>query len=296
MSSRYRDVTALRRAIEARLSQAATDGSSDLARRRRLVVFDRVAARLSADRTAGWILKGGAALEFRLRGLARTTRDMDLVAAPDADNELAGADVRELLIEALAIDHDGDGFMFQVSAPVELRPDAAGRGGWRFSVESRLAGKAFATIRLDVVMRGQEIALTERLPLPNPLAFAGIPDREIEAVDRRQHFAEKLHALTRDYGDRPNTRVKDLVDLVLLIESGVAPDSTVVDAVRHVFAVRATHPVPVTIPEPPPSWADTYPESAAGLTGTTPRLDAAMSLVRGFWTEALANDQSKQED
>jgi hypothetical protein len=254
-----------------------------------------VAARLSADTAAGWVLKGGAALEFRLRERARITKDMDLAATPDADQHLDGTALRALVIEALAADEDGDGFVFHVSAPVGLRPDAAGRGGWRLSVESRLAGKAFATIRVDVVLRGDEIALTERLPLPNLLDFAGIPARDIEAVDRRQHFAEKLHALTRDYGYRPNTRVKDLVDLVLLIESGLAPDHTLVEAARHVFAVRATHPVPANIPEPPPSWADMYPGLAAGLTETAPRLDTAMSLVDGFWTEALTNEAEPKQ-
>ena len=66
MTGRYRDASALRRALEARLKQEATDTGTDLARRRRLVVFDRVAARLSADSAAGWILKGGTVLEFDL--------------------------------------------------------------------------------------------------------------------------------------------------------------------------------------------------------------------------------------
>lgn len=167
MTERYRDATALRRALEARLKQQAADTGTDLARRRRLVVFDRVAARLSADPAVGWVLKGGAVMEFRLRGRARTTKDMDLAARRDGAG-LDGPAVRELLVDALAVDEDKDGFLFQVSPPVELKADTAGRGGWRFSVESRLAGRVFATVRVDVVAREEEIALTERLPLPNP--------------------------------------------------------------------------------------------------------------------------------
>ena len=295
MIGRYRDATALRQALEARLMHEADDTSTDLARRRRLVVFDRVAARLSADLTAGWVLKGGAVLEFRLRSRARTTKDLDLATRPDGDPELDGPAVRELLIDALAVDEDGDGFLFQVSPPVSLKADIAGRGGWRFSVESRLAGKIFATVRIDVVARGEEISLTEQLPLPNLLDFAGTPPRSIEAVDRRQHFAEKAHAFTRDYGDRPNTRVKDLVDLVLLIESGLPADPALADAVQHVFAVRATHPVPDVLPDPPPTWADIYPGLAEGLTQTPPRLDAALHLVRGFWAVARINGEADPE-
>jgi hypothetical protein len=54
MTGRYRDASALRRALETRLMQEANDTGTDLARRRRLVVFDRVAARLCADPVAGW--------------------------------------------------------------------------------------------------------------------------------------------------------------------------------------------------------------------------------------------------
>ncbi|OHV36800.1 hypothetical protein BBK14_14610 [Parafrankia soli] len=298
MTSRYGDATALRRAIEARLKQDAAATGTDLARRRRLVVFDRVAARLSVDAVAGWVLKGGAAMEFRLRSRARATKDMDLAARPDTEPELDGSAVRDLLITALSVDTDRDGFLFTVSTPIALKADAAGRGGWRFTVESRLAGRIFATIRIDVVARGDEIALTERLALPNMLEFAGTPPRDIEAVDRRQHFAEKLHALTRDYGDRPNTRVKDLVDLVLLVESGLAADETLSGAVRHVFAVRSTHKVPKILPEPPPHWTEIYPTQAAGLTETPPRLDAALALVRAFWAVASKSNEaeSKQKD
>ncbi|MET7766869.1 nucleotidyl transferase AbiEii/AbiGii toxin family protein [Streptomyces sp. NPDC005393] len=257
MTSRYRDAAALRRALEDRLKQQTNDTRTDLARRRRLMVFDRLATRLASDPSAGWVLKGGAAMEFRLSGRARTTKDLDLAARPDGAVQPDGDDVRELLIEALAVDADGDGFQFRVSVPMVLKADTDGRGGWRSSVEARLAGKLFEAVRVDVVARSEEIALTERLPLPNTLEFAGTPQRTIEAVDRRQHFAEKLHVFTRDYGGRPNTRVKDLVDLVLLIESGLSPDAVLTGTVQHVFAVRATHSVPESIPDPPPAWNGT---------------------------------------
>ncbi|MFF0478988.1 nucleotidyl transferase AbiEii/AbiGii toxin family protein [Streptomyces sp. NPDC004284] len=291
MTGRYGDAAALRRALEARLKQDADQSGSDLARRRRLVVFDRMAARLAEDTAGGWVLKGGAVMEFRLTGRARTTKDLDLALRPEDGSEARGGEVRELLIDALAVDLDGDGFHFRVGASGALKADKAGRGGWRFSVEAHLAGKLFAGVRVDVVDRSEEIARTERLLLPNTLDFAGTPQRAIEAVDRRQHFAEKLHAFTRDYGDRPNTRVKDLVDFVLLAEDGLTGDAELVDVVRHVFASRATHPVPDELPDPPPRWRETYPELAEELTTEIPpTLDAALALARGLWATALADE------
>ncbi len=93
---------------------------------------------------------------------------------------------------------------------------------------------------------------------------------DLNSHDRRQQFAEKLHAFTRDYGTRPNTRVKDVVDTILLIEDGLPSDGSLLEVVHRVFAVRATHPVPKILPDPPPAWAAEYPRLAAGLTLTRP--------------------------
>ncbi|WP_037559774.1 nucleotidyl transferase AbiEii/AbiGii toxin family protein [Spirillospora albida] len=283
---RYKTSVDLRRALEARLKQRAEETDTDLNRLRRVAVFDRIAARLSeADQR--WVVKGGTSLEFRLGVRARATKDLDLALL---DGPLDGDDLRDILIETLAADADGDGFVFTVTRPTPLDADAAGRPGWRFSVESSLAGRTFAQIRLDVVLRAEELAATERITLPGVLSFADIPPRTIESVDRRQHFAEKLHALTRDYGVRPNTRVKDLVDIVLLIEDGLPADKALMDVVRHVFAVRATHPVPVDIPAPPPMWATDYPKLAEDLTLTEPELAPALDLLGSFWARALTTE------
>lgn len=110
MTGRYGNATALRRALEARLKQEADRTGTDLARRRRLVVFDRMAARLAEDLAGGWVLEGGAVMEFRLTGRARTTKDLDLALRPADGSEADGSEARELLIDALAVDMDGDGF------------------------------------------------------------------------------------------------------------------------------------------------------------------------------------------
>jgi Nucleotidyl transferase AbiEii toxin, Type IV TA system len=281
--TRYRDAVGLRRALETRLKQRAEVNGADLGRLRRSVVFDRVAARLASAPGGPWILKGGAAMEFRLAQRARMTKDLDVVLKADP---LTPIDVRDVLIDCLAVDRDGDGFTFRVGPCVALATDRAERPAWRLSVDAWLAGKQFGTVRLDIALRSAELAGTEKLRLPGTLSFAEIPVGTIEAVDRRQHFAEKLHALTRLYPDRSNTRIKDLVDLVLLIETGLDPDNALTRTVQHVFAVRATHPVPVLIPDPPESWRAGYPAIAAGLTDTPAELDSALAAVRGFWSAA----------
>lgn len=59
---RYGDPESFRAALESRLGQAS-DGDQDLARRRRMVAFDRLLARLAVADQGAWILKGGAALD-----------------------------------------------------------------------------------------------------------------------------------------------------------------------------------------------------------------------------------------
>ncbi|MBT2390676.1 nucleotidyl transferase AbiEii/AbiGii toxin family protein [Streptomyces sp. ISL-1] len=280
----YQDAVALRGALEARLKRQSDSDGTDLGRVRRPVVFDRLAARLSADADGEWILKGGAALEFRLRNPARATKDLDLAVLAVGLN---GRAIREALLDTLTEDPDGDWFTFRVVPPVALAVDSAERPAWRLSVEAGLAGKPFAGVRLDVAARAEEVTATEQLSLLGVLDFAGTPARMIEAVDRRPHFAEELHAFTRDDGDRPNTRVKDRADLVLLIENGLAPDRELDGVVQHVFTIRATHPLPSNLPGPPPLWHETYPPLVDGLTETTPTLGSALDLVRGFWNKAV---------
>lgn len=287
--NQYKTAVDLRRAIEARLKSDAETKGTDYGRLRRIVVFDRIAARLSAS-DQGWVLKGGTALEFRLGLRARATKDLDLVLRSTPSD---GTTLREVLIETLAADVDRDRFVFTVGQPIDLDTDTAGNPGWRFSVDGALAGKTFTVVRVDVVLRPAELAATDRISLPGMLEFAGIRPRTIESADRSQHFAEKLHALTRDYGSRPKTRVKDLVDLILLIHDGLSPDQDLLAVVRHVYTVRATHPVPTSIPDPPPAWRNEYPALAAEATLGERDLPAALDTVRAFWARTISTGATK---
>ncbi|MDP2865750.1 MAG: nucleotidyl transferase AbiEii/AbiGii toxin family protein, partial [Elusimicrobiota bacterium] len=74
---KYDTPTAFRRALEDRLKQKAKNEGLDLQRLMREVAFDRLLARLFARKDAAWILKGGYALELRMKE-ARATKDIDL--------------------------------------------------------------------------------------------------------------------------------------------------------------------------------------------------------------------------
>ena len=61
---RYTTAGAFRGALEQRLATLAQQTAVPLVRLRKLVVFDRLMARLSTVAPSGWILKGAVALNF----------------------------------------------------------------------------------------------------------------------------------------------------------------------------------------------------------------------------------------
>ena len=87
--TRYADASALRQAIETRLKQTSDDNGTDLGRLRRMFVFDRLLSRLALAPRGQWILKGGAALEFRLSSRALYGNVASALA--DASAMLAGS-------------------------------------------------------------------------------------------------------------------------------------------------------------------------------------------------------------
>ncbi|MFD9894544.1 nucleotidyl transferase AbiEii/AbiGii toxin family protein [Amycolatopsis sp. NPDC059027] len=280
---RHRTAPALLAALDARLRTRAQGSGLDINRLRRQVAFERLLVRLAADSGATWVLKGGLALELRLADRSRSTKDLDIAFTSRSEH---GEDIRAQLLDLLAEDVAEDHFVFAIGLPKQLSDDQAGRPGWRFPVDVKLAGKTFVNVRLDVVARADEIhGGVERLTFPSALAFAGYPQAvTVDAIDVFQHAAEKFHALTRDYGDRPNTRAKDLVDLVLLIEQGlIAPDERIVDRLDTVFSVRGSHTLPLRLPAPPAAWRSDYTRLAADLDVEARTVDEAHSLVTRFW-------------
>lgn len=278
----YETPAALRAALEARLLNESREKDVDLQRLRRRTVFERLLVRLVVAQPGLWVVKGGIALEVRMQERARATKDLDLAVR---EEDIGAESLREMLIEALGSDEEGDGFIFAVGEPRSITADMGGRPGWRFSIRCSLAGREFGNVRLDVVARSAEVGDTRRVSLPGTLAFAGFPAHDIEVLAPEQHFAEKLHALTRTYGDRPSSRVRDLADLILLMEEGLEDLQALRQAVESVFAARATHPVPIEIPDPPEAWRATYEDIASELEIEPKMLDEAIGALREFWTK-----------
>ena len=286
----YKTPQAFRMALETRLRDIAQQQGSDLQRLRRRVAFDQLLARLFVDEDPLWLLKGGYALELLLADGARSTRDLDL-SVPDPDRLLLAAKVGEERPRAImvheplqiAAERDlGDGFQFLNQRPRREQAGAPG-GGICCAVVARLAGRTFARFRLDVGLGDAVLGEPEWAEGSHLLAFADLPTARAALYPMEQQSAEKVHAYTFPWQDRDNTRVKDLVDLVLLAHSGRLDPVRVRQSLMATFRTRQTHPLASELPEPPGDWAESYTALAQELGLPALTLHEAHVYLGTYW-------------
>lgn len=283
---RYDDPAAFRQALEERLRRTAEERGLAVNALRLKLLIERLLARLFAEPSAPWLLKGGYAMELRFRPRARTTRDLDLAcaaAAPDRPEAFRLDAVRERLQEdaARAL---GDHFVYRIGQAARL-VEAAPGGGARFPVVVLLAGREYGRFHVDVGLGPPPPGVSERLAGDDLLAFAGLAPAVALAVPRETQFAEKIHAFTRPWDDRVNTRTKDLVDLLLLVQAGLPDRRSLAAALRQAFAGPPGHALPAELPQPPAAWRADFAVMATQAGLDTSELDDGFRVLAVFWRE-----------
>jgi hypothetical protein len=277
--TRYATPAAFRMALEERLRQAASSkGSAWLTQQRRLMVFDRLLARLLVAAPDRWILKGAVALDYRLGDRARATMDLDL--AHEANAEEATFD----LLGAQTVNLE-DYFSFEIERVQNL--GEAAEGTLRFRVRANLDRRRFETITLDVGFTNLADLSPDRLHGPPLFDFAGLSPVKVPALPLENHVAEKLHAYTRDYGDRKSSRVKDLVDLVLISGAASFEAGRLRHAIDSTFVPRGRQNVPDLFPLPPDHWESPYSRLATDV-GLDADVESGHVMVAKFLDPILA--------
>lgn len=283
MSKQFATPDAFQQALEARLRTWAAERGVSVNDLRLRFAMERLLSRLFATASPPWLLKGGYAMDLRFRPRARTTRDLDLaVASTGAGSATSRLAVVRDEVQAAAARDLSDFFEFRVGSARGEVPGAP-QGGGRFSIEARMGGRTFARFRLDVGFGDATIGSPESLTGEDFLAFAGIDPARATAIAKPQQFAEKIHAYTYPWTDRTNTRVKDLVDLVLLIERGELVPTEVAAAIRVTFTARNGHSVPTMLPVPPATWADEFPAMASQAALSTNDMNSAFAVLYSHW-------------
>lgn len=200
------------------------------------IVIAALQRALHDDSEPSFLLKGGTYLEFRLGLLARATKDVDTLFRGTFDEFI------DVLDDALAKPFDG--IEFARTEPKVIEVSTRVRKPRRFDIKLKFKGRTWRSICVEV--SADEGALGERVErfetpslahfgLDAPPTTAGI------AIDYQ--VAQKLHACTDPHSlERPNDRVRDVVDLMLLqsafYENELAPES-LVQACTDLFAARA---------------------------------------------------------
>jgi len=246
---KYHSGVAFRQALEARLLAKSKAEDVPLAWLRKMVAFDRLLARLVADAPERWMLKGGLALHLRLGLTGRTTKDVDLMLTASI------TDIHELLVSAAMRDLN-DWFSFLISPA--SRPAGPEEISRRFQVTTIVAGRNFESFHIDVGIEEPIIGAPEHLTMPQYLAFANIEPVTILCYPLSQQIADKIHAYTRPRPTGVSTRVKDIIDVLLIARSHSFRRETLHIALQSTFRFYNTHPLPLKLPDPPTSWKGPY--------------------------------------
>jgi hypothetical protein len=225
-------------------------------------------------------------MELRYRPRARTTKDIDLsVKTVAATLHERLRQVRDELQTAADADL-GDFFVFQIGEPsseLQGAPD----GGARFPVNAILGGRSFAKFHLDVGFGDPVLSAPDQLVGQDFLGFAGIPPAQAAAIPKAQQFAEKIHAYTKPWSDRTNTRTKDLIDLVLFLAVDPPSHDEMRSAIEKTFVTRATHSIPKTLSPPPESWDDVYTEMANEVGLESLSMLDGFRVIEKYWSEVF---------
>ena len=279
MNPGYATATAFRQALERRLMNTARGEAVDVQRLRRQVSFDRLLCRLFHAPLSPWLLKGGYAMELRVAE-GRTTRDVDLaLRSPLGGGDRLPNRILLALQDAAAIDL-GDFFSYAVGSAVQ---DLAGApyGGARFPVEARMDGRTFAKFHVDVGAGDVVLDPADEVRGRDWLGFAGLATRGFPAISKEQQFAEKTHAYTLPRGDVANSRVRDMVDMYLLVTLGLNRAATLA-ALVATFARRAVQPLGNALPAPSKDWKIPFAALAAECHLAVD-LDTAFAAVAEFY-------------
>jgi hypothetical protein len=273
----------MRKALEHRLNAVARETGADVMRLRRQAGFDRFLARLFHGGVAGLVTKGGYSLDLRLES-ARTTKDIDFSFAGDLDRHWDGTPDGLQAFVAEKMKNDlGDFMAFEVgNATLDL--EGAPYGGFRFPVRVRMAGRRFAEFSVDIAAGDAWFEPHDMVELHGWFDFAGIPTTSIPVISMEQQLAEKLHAYTMQRG-RPNSRVKDLVDMVLIVESNKLSTERLRQVAEATFAKREESEYPPQFAGPPDAWRSAFAMLAEECR-IEKDIDQAADFVRSYCIKA----------
>ena len=231
--------------------------------------FHRLLCRVFSDPAARFLLKGGQSMLARTVD-ARTTRDIDLLAADGALDEA----IEELKRLAEADLGDFVTFSFAWASPIKAEDDY--RSGACVSFHVRLGNKRLQDISVDLVV--DEIP-QEGFDVVTPadrLEVQGIPVCDYRTYTVESALADKFCGIVERHDGRASSRQKDLVDVIVYERTCDIDGSSLLRRLRLECAARR-----IGVPdhfEAPVEWQGAGESRFEKLCHQTPLL----SDVRGL--------------
>jgi hypothetical protein len=225
-----------------------------------------------------FIVKGGVALELRLRDRARATKDIDVVLR-DPTAGLADA------LEQALTGEPYQGFSFRRKG----QPLLLDNGAVNLQVNVTYRGQPWTTISVDIARAEageSDVEWVDAIALTDAFGVSG--PAQLPCLPLRFHVAQKLHGMTLP--PRPgkqNERFRDLVDL-LLMEAMISHDyGALREACELVFRSRKTHAWPPSLDATPAHWVKPYAQLAEDLELPETDIELALTRLRTFVARIL---------
>ena len=281
----YSSGAAVEQAIKSAAKEAKAAGlPHDVGQLIELEYLHRFLSRVFTDRNAeGWVLKGGTGMLARIP-TTRYTTDIDLYRC-DSSIDDALSDLRRVA----AIDLR-DHFRFEYAAHT---PIVAGEGqpyalGYDVKFDTYIGTKNAGPVHVDLVVG---IVITDHIEIAEPEnalqlpRLASSPYRLYPLVDQ---IADKVCATATIHNGRESSRIKDVIDLLVIATNSPVSGSALTTAITAEAARRElTLDRHLSVPS---SWKERWAREArkVPLIADFPTVEAAQELITRFVDPALS--------
>lgn len=200
------------------------------------------------------ILKGATLLALWMPEPYRATRDIDLLAFGDSDEDT----VRTIISAVCSVPCDEDGIAFDVET-LRITPIRANQEypGQRARLVAKL-GSAEITVQVDFGFGNAVTSVVDDARLPT--LIGGVPEPSVRTYPRVSTVAEKFEAMVQL--GMSNSRMKDFYDIWALSENFEFDGPELREAVAQCFARRGT------------AWTQAAPDALTSAFYSDPSLQS----------------------
>lgn len=223
---------------------------------------------------------------------ARYSKDVDLLRVSPGESLDAAVEALVAAATAKTGDHPRFEFFDVAHEMTADRPTTK----VRFTAYFGLA--EYTKVGVDVVtnLLPRSEPTTELLESPFPIGAPAWPTVPVRMWPLPDHVADKIAAMYEVHGVRllPSSRVKDLIDIILIASETPLPGPRTHTALREEVARRQTNNVRINLPEefalPDATWAERYAAEASKTPGLKPEFHSivgSQQLADAFVTPLL---------